>query len=689
LYTLDVNSGDVVTVDRAEVEPMDVALEAKPISDFDWSPDSRWLAYSKIGPDQVSNLYVYSLATRTTHNVSSGLFNDFGPVFTRDGRHLVFVSNRRFDPTYCDFEWEMVYKNVAGVYALTLARDGEPLLPLLSDEVQPVDEDEEPAKGRQDDVGPVTVQIDFGGIAARVEALPLPPGNYRQLAAGDDALYYLNDDHGDYNRFEYRNQGSRDLMSFSFEDREAEAVVEGIDAYSLSADGSHVAYSKAGKVGLRKVRETGPIGLLKDELGKRGPEDEDGELDLSGLTLRLDPRAEWRQVFDEAWRLERDFFYEPNMHGVDWPAMREKYGRLLDRATCAQDVRFVIGELIGELATSHTYVRVGERRRDAKRVDVGMLGADWEIDAAAGRYRVKKILRIPDWSRGIQPPLSGPGIDVREGDYLLEVDGREVTVDREIYAYFQDLAGRQVRLTFNDRPAGKGAREFTVKPLDSERFLRYLDWVEHNRRVVDEASGGRAGYIHLPDTYVGSAIEFPKQFYAQSHKQGLVIDGRFNGGGLDPDIFLQRLARRPLSYWTRRYSQDQLTPVYANRAHMVFLTNRQAGSGGDEIVYEFRRKGMGPVIGTRTWGGLVGVSMFIRLVDGSMLTAPDYRMYTPDGEWKVENEGVSPDIEVELDPAEMLRGHDAQLAKAIELLLRKIEEDPLPEVTHPPFPRGI
>jgi tricorn protease len=687
LYYLDVDSGEVVTVDRAEVEPMDIALEAKPISDFDWSPDSRWLAYSKIGRDRVSNLHVYSLETGASRSVSNGLFNDFGPVFTRGGRHLLFVSNRRFDPTFCDFEWEMVYKNVAGIYALTLAADGEPLLPLLSDEVEPIDADEEPA-GKEKDDAAVTVSIDFDRIAERVEALPLPAGNYRQLAAGDDAVYYLDGEQGDFNRFEYRSPGPRDLKSFSFEDREATTVVPEIDAYSLSADGSHVAYLKAGKVGLQMVREAEPFARFQKKLGKDGPE-EDGELDLSGLTMELDPKAEWRQVFDEAWRLEREFFYEPNMHGVDWPAMREKYGRMLDRATCAQDVRFVIGELIGELATSHTYVRPGERRRDAKQINAGMLGADWEIDREAGRYRVKKILRVPDWSRGIKPPLAGPGIAVQEGDYLLAVDGREVKADREIYAYFQNLAGRHVRVTFNDRPTEKGAREYTVKPLASERFLRYLDWVEHNRHVVDEASEGRIGYIHLPDTYVGSAIEFPKQFYAQSRKQGLVVDGRFNGGGLDPDIFLQRLARRPLSYWTRRYSDDQLTPVYANRAHMVFLTNRQAGSGGDEIVYEFRRKGMGPIVGTRTWGGLVGVSMFIGLMDGSMLTAPDYRMYTPEGAWEVENEGVSPDIEIELDPTEMQRGHDAQLAKAIELLLQQLEENPLPEISHPPFPSGI
>jgi tricorn protease len=683
LNVVDANGGEVVRVDRSEVEPMDVALEEKPISDFAWSPDGRWLAYSKIGSDDVSQLWVYSIGRGTTHRVSNGLFNDFGPVFTRDGRHLLFVSNRRFDPTFCDFEWEMVYKNVAGIYALTLEAGGEPLLPLRSDEVEPVgtSEDDESEK---DDEAPVRVTIDFEGIAERVQALPLPAGNYRHLAAGEDRVFYLRSDGGDYNRFEYRSLGPRDLASFSFEDREAETVVEGIDAYELSADGTHVVYRKAGEIFLEQVEREGPAGPPDGD-----EEGEDGALDLSGLEVVLDPRAEWRQVFDEAWRLERDFFYDPNLHGLDWSAMREKYGRMIDRATCAQDVRYGIGELIGELATSHTYVRTGERRRDAEPVDVGMLGADWEIDPAANRYRIRRILRVPDWSRGVVPPLAAPGVEVNEGDYLLRVNGREVTADREIYAWFQALAGEQVQLTVNDRPVASGAREVMVRPTGSESLLRYLDWVEHNRRVVDEASGGRIGYIHLPDTYVGSAIEFPRQFYAQSRKEGLVVDGRFNGGGLDPDIFLQRLARRPLSYWTRRHSEDQRTPVYANRAHMVFLTNRQAGSGGDEIVYEFRRKNMGPIVGTRTWGGLVGVSMFVRLVDGSRLTVPDYRMYTPEGEWEVENEGVSPDIEVELDPAEMQRGHDAQLAKGIELLLRKLEEEPLRPVTHPPFPSGI
>jgi tricorn protease len=313
-----------------------------------------------------------------------------------------------------------------------------------------------------------------------------------------------------------------------------------------------------------------------------------------------------------------------------------------------------------------------------------MLGADWEADS--GRFRVTKIYRVPHWSRAVFPPLAGAGIDVREGDYLLEVDGADVTADGSIYAYFQGLADRQVRLAFSDRPSGGTRREVVVTPISDESTLRYLDWVEHNRRVVDEASEGRIGYLHLPDTYTSSAVEFGTYYYAQTRKQGLLIDGRFNNGGLDPDIFLARVAKQPLAYWTRRYSEDQVTPVFATNAHLALLTNRQAGSGGDELPHEFRQKGMGPVIGTRTWGGLVGVSMFIPLQDGSRLTVPDYRIYTPDGQWTVENEGVSPDIVVELDPVEMARGWDAQLQRGIENLLDAIAAEPVAPATHPPFP---
>jgi tricorn protease len=400
--------------------------------------------------------------------------------------------------------------------------------------------------------------------------------------------------------------------------------------------------------------------------------------------MTLDPVREWRQMFDEAWRMERDYYYEPDMHGLDWPAMREKYGRLIDRATCRQDVRFVIGELIGELNTSHTYVYGGDRRRRAEPVGVGMLGADWE--ATDGRWRIARILRTPEWTRETLPPLVRPGLDVREGDYLLAVDGVEVTTERNVYSYFVDAAGRRVTLTLNDRPGTKGAREAVVVPIGSEFMLRYMDWVESNRRLVDEMSGGEIGYLHFPDTYLGTAREFGRQFYGQLRKKGLIVDGRHNSGGLDPDIFLQRLDKGIHSYWTRRHSHDQTAPATATRAHLACLTNRQAGSGGDELPSVFRWRGMGPVIGTRTWGGLVGVSMFLRLIDGGGLTAPDYRIYNPEGEWIIEGEGVRPDIEVELDNAAMFRGEDAQLRRAVQYLQEKIAAEPRPWPQHPPYP---
>jgi len=688
LYYIDVTTKKITEIDKADYEDVDVALDLKPIYDYAWSPDSRYIAYVKMDADLLNKVYIYSLEEGRSHCVSGGLFSDFGPVFTRDGKHLLFISNRRFSPTFCDFEWEMVYKNAAGVYALTLQKNGQPLLPFKSDEEPPPAAVENPKNKSSEKSGkdkPVST-IDFDGLAERIEMLPLPAGNYRNLAVNDSTLYYLNADSGDFNRFEYRSLGPRTLWAFSFNERERETVIDGVDSYRLSADGSHIIYRRGEKIGMIDSKKR------SDKKSANGDEDslevkyDDDALDLSKMKMWLDPMAEWKQMFDETWRMERDFYYEPKMHGLDWKAMHEKYGRLIPDASCRQDMRFIIGELIGELNTSHTYVYGGDVKRKAEAVNIGMLGVDWEADKTTNRYRFKKICRTPDWTQEIIPPLMRPGVDISEGDYLLRVNDKDVVADKNIYSYFQDLAGKQVTLLVNSRPAMEGAREYTVKPLSSEYTLRYLDWVEHNRRVAEEASGGEIGYIHLPDTYTGSAREFPKYLYGQTRKKGLIIDGRFNGGGLDPDIFFQRLDKELLAYWTRRYSHDQTTPFVVTRAHMVCLTNRQAGSGGDMVPWEFQERKMGPVIGTRTWGGLVGVSMWIDLVDGGGVSSPDYRIYGRHGEWVVENEGVEPDIVVDLRSEEVAKGYDAQLMKAVEVLLEQIKNDPRQWPEHEPFP---
>ena len=668
-YYLDIQTQKITEVDKAYYENVDVSQDIKPIYDFAWSPDSRYLAYSKMNKDLVYQIYIYSLETGKTHCISYGIFNNFHPVFSKDGKYLFFISNRQFNPTLCDFEWEMVYKKVAGIYYVTLQKDGESLFPFKSDEVEIKNEtvkNKKAAKKKD-----TKIRIDFNGISERVEALPLPRGNYRYLSVNDDALFYLNKESGDFNRFEFRAVGAMDLYAFNFKDQEEHIVIKGIDQYKLSANGSKIVYLKAKTAGIIDASE-------RDSKGKK--------LDLSDLKIWLEPLKEWTQIFNEAWRMERDFYYEPNMHGIDWQAMKTKYGRLLPYVSCRQDVRYLIGELISELNTSHTYVFGGDIQRKAERVNVGMLGVDWKVDKKSNRYQFEKIFQVPDWTLKVFPPLKKPGVHVREGDYLLAVNGKEVTADKNIYSYFQNLAGKQITILVNDKPVLSGAKEYTVKPISSEYTLRYRDWVEHNRLLVEKKSDGQIGYLHLPDTYLGSAREFPKYFYSQTQKKGLIIDGRFNGGGLDPDIFLRRLNKKVLAYWTRRYSHDQTIPDLAIRSHLLCITNRQAGSGGDMLPMEFKKKGLGPVIGTRTWGGLVGVSMWISMIDGGGMSAPDYRIYDTEGKWIVENEGIMPDVIVDLDPVEVARGYDAQLEKAIEMLMQKIEQNPLPWPKHEPFP---
>jgi len=678
-YYIDIATKKIHKVDKAYYENIDVSLDLKPIYDFTWSPDSRFIAYSKMNKDLVTSIYIYSLDTGKTHCVSNAIFNDFGPVFSKDGEHLFFISNRRFNPTYCDFEWEMVYKNVAGIYCLTLKKNGKPILPFKSDEESCACENSKKqdlkkkkhGKKEEKSIKALRMIVDFEGISERIETLPLKPGNYRNLSVNKDSIFYLNADKGDFNRFEFRRVGPKNLYTFSINDRKEKTVMTGIDGYKLSFDGSHIVYKKRNSIGIIKSNS-------KNSKGKA--------LNLSDLKMRYEPLKEWEQIFNEAWRMERDFYYEPNMHGVSWKTMKEKYGRLMQFASCRQDVQYIIGELIGELNTSHTYVFGGDRKRKADRVNIGMLGVDWEIDKVSNRYRFKKIYKVTDWSRVVIPPLMKPGININKGDYILKVNDKNVTADKNIYSYFQDLAGKQVTLLVNKQPTRIGAKEIVVKPQRGERLLRYLDWVEHNRLLIEKASKGQIGYIHLPDTYNASAVEFPKYFYAQTRKKGLIIDGRYNGGGLDPDIFLGRLDKKIHSYWTRRYSHDQTSPSLGTRAHMVLLTNRQAGSGGDELPMIFRLRKMGPIIGTRTWGGLVGVSMFIRMIDGGGLTAPDYRIYGTKGNWVVENVGIKPDITVDLDPNEMARGYDAQLMKGIEVLMKEIKRDSKPWPKHEIFP---
>jgi len=661
LYFIDIATKAITKVDKEEYENVDVSQNLKSISDYSWSPDSRFITYAKMNENFMYQLYVYNLETKAINCISNGLFHDFNPIFSNDGEYILFISDRIFTPTYCDIEWEMIYQKVAGIYAIALKKDGKSILPYSSDE----ENVPETAKANN----PVMVRIDLDGITDRTEALPLKNGNYRNLSVNSSTLFYQNAAEGNFNRFEVGFHGPMTLYSYSFENKKENTLVENITDYKISSDGESIIYLKDNSVT-----------IMPASGGNGSP------VNLSGLKFWYDPIKEWKQIFNETWRLERDYYYEPGMHGQDWNFMKQKYGRLVDKATCRQDLNFIIGEMIGELNTSHTYISGGDRKRHAESVNVGMLGADFTIDAQNNLFRFKKIFREKDWSREAWPPLARPGVNIAEGDYLLKVNNVDVKAGKEIYSYFIGLAGKQVTLTVNSKPTMAGAREVVVVPAGSENSFRYMDWLESNRLAVDKASGGKIGYIYLPDTWNGSAIDFPKYFYSQTKKEGLIIDGRFNGGGLDPEIFLQRLQKKPHGYWTRRQSVDQEIPFLAVTAHMALVTNRYAGSGGDELPYEFRFNNMGPIIGTRTWGGLVGVSMFIDLIDGGSLTAPDYRIYNEKGEWVVENEGVTPDIIIDVDSKRYSEGYDSQLMKTVEVVMKQIIDKPRTSPVHQAYP---
>jgi tricorn protease len=407
----------------------------------------------------------------------------------------------------------------------------------------------------------------------------------------------------------------------------------------------------------------------------------DKMLRLDEMRAAIDPRAEWKQIFRDAWRLERDFFYDEGMHGVDWDAMYTRYGKLIDDAATRWDVNYILGELIAELNASHTY-RGGGDQESAATMNVGYLGVDFEI--SEGHYRIKNILRSADWDIESKSPLDMPGVEVQEGDYLLAVNGVPLDVTQEPYAAFAGLGGKTVQLTVNSVPIMEGSRKLIVETLTNETRLRHLVWMESNRKKVDEATDGKVGYVYVRSTGLDGQSELVRQFMAQWDKEGLIIDERFNNGGQIPDRFIELLNRKPLAYWAVRDGKDWQWPPVAHFGPQVMLINGWSGSGGDAFPDYFRKAGLGPLIGARTWGGLIGISGAPQLIDGGMVTVPTFRMYDPDGKWFREGHGVDPDIEVEEDPSALAKGNDAQLEKAIEVVLEEIGKNGYKKPEHPP-----
>jgi tricorn protease len=668
LRILEVASGAIAEVDRGT---------RGDLNGYTFSPDGKWLAYEKEHASRLPGLAVYSLEKKAAFMLGDGLTADREPVFSADGRYLFFLSDRDYQPVFSSFEFNFLYNRSTRVYVATLTPDAPALFPPKSDEEKGrgtpektarkegnegkrTDEEkdsskEEPRKsdaasgsGGKTAVEPVRVMAE--GFVARTVALPnVKPGTLRNLSAASDAVFYVR-----------TADDEPALFRYDLKERKEEKVLDGIAAYDLSADGKKILY---------RVKSDWFIGDAKAGL-KSG----DGKLDLAGLRVKLDPRAEWKQMFEDGWRIVRDWFYDPKMHGVDWAGMKKRYGVLVPFVAHRADLDFIFGEMIGELESGHTYVAAGDEPGKT-RVLGGMLGCEFTPDSS-GRYRISKIFPGENWDEGWRSPLTEPGVNVTPGNFLLAIDGRDLTTADNPYRLLEGKASQPVVLTVSDTSKKEGARTVTVLPVSSEANLRYLDWVRSRMAMADRLSDGKVGYIHLPDTATPGNRMLQKLFYSQAEKPALIIDDRYNGGGFVPDRMIEYFARRPLAYWARRDVESMRTPGFAHVGPKAMLVNAYSSSGGDALPYFFRVRRLGPIIGTRTWGGLIGLSGNPKLVDGGQLNVPTFRIYDTEQHWVVENEGVTPDIEVIDLPEKVIVGGDPSLEKAVEVLLKELEKNP-------------
>lgn len=643
---------------------------------FAWSPDSRWLAYARPSDRRTAAIFLFDTRVGRLHQLTSGYFSDQQPTFDPEGKYLFYLSDRTFDPVYGSFDNSWTYANPTRIVAAPLRVDIPSPLAQRNDtegEAKPAGEEKDQAKGegaatkaaeggrdvkaeaRPEDArraAPASVDIDIEGLEGRGVILPPKAGNYDDLTAVKGKLVY---------RRQPRTGSGDDkavVLYYDLGEREEKTILEDADAIEVTRDGRKLLATKSRKYALVEVKE-------KQKMDKT--------LRTAEMQALVDARAEWRQMFSDAFRFERDYFYDAGMHGVDWPALRQKYGALIDEAVTRWDVNFVLGEFIAELNASHTYRGGGDEERAAAR-GVGLLGVDWEV--ANGAYRIKRIIRGGPWDSDVRSPLTEPGVLVKEGDYVLAVNGVPLEVGRDPWAPFEGLADQAVTLTVNAGPRPEGSRQVVVKCLGSETELRFRDWVEQRRRRVEEATGGKAGYIYVQSTGVPAQNELVRQFMPQWTKAGLVIDERFNDGGQIPDRFIELLNRPTLSYWATRDGASEQWPPVSHAGTKVMLINGWSGSGGDAFPFYFREARLGPLVGTRTWGGLIGVSGAPALVDGGSVTVPTFRMYDVRGQWFAEGHGVEPDILVEEDPTALARGTDPQLERAIEELKKRLAAQP-------------
>lgn len=623
---------------------------------FSWSSDSKWITYAKDNANYNNSIHLYDTDAKRGYKVTGEFYSDYSPSFDPDNKYLFFLTNRNISPVYSDLDNTFVYPNSTMIAAVPLTKTTDHLLKPKNDEVEikkeekAADDDKKKSKKKGTDEKPDnSVKIDIDGFESRIILLPVDAGNYGGLEAVSGKVVFM----------QYPNSGSASRSSaikyYDIKEREVKTLMENSNGFEIAANGEKIAVSSGGNVGIVSISEGQKI---------------DKAVDMSNARMTVNPMNEWKQIFRESWRLERDYFYDKDMHGLDWDAVGAQYEKLIEQCVTRWDVNFVLGELIGELNASHTYRGGGDQERSAN-VNVGYLGIDWK--KSDGFYQVGRIVCGASWDAEVRSSLDEAGVDIGVGDYILAVNGTPLNASDDPYAAFQGLANETVELTVNSSASMSGAKKVLVKTMRSESRLRHLEWMETNRKKVDELTNGRAGYIYVRSTGIDGQNELIRQFTGQLHKEALIIDERFNSGGQIPDRFIEMLNRKPLAYWAVRDGETWSWPPAGNFGPKVMLINGWSGSGGDAFPDYFRKAGLGPLVGSRTWGGLIGISGAPSLLDGGAVTVPTFRMYDPDGEWFKEGYGVDPDIEVKENPGQLAQGNDAQLQRAIDYINEQLQ----------------
>lgn len=694
-----------------------------------WSPDSRWIAYTRQLTSSMRAVFIYGLEGKAAHQVTDGMSDAGFPAFDRNGRYLYFTASTDVGPALASSMGAFKVPVTRSGYVIVLSKElKSPLAPQSDEEKmeadksasekpktppevdecspdaqkgeaesakdksgkdsdkQSAEKNSDSAKGSKDKETPV-VRIDFENIDQRILALPFPARNYGGMIAGKTHILYLLEgptiDDGS-------NDPRQIVHKFDLCTRKTDKLLDNVGNFFVSANSEKALYEQLPEAQPQSGGGNGerPHGAwfikAADGLGKSGDSGKpDGALKLDSMEVAVDPRAEWKQMYREVWRIERDFFYDPNLHGANMKMLMAAYQPYVDNVMSRADLNYIFADMLGEITAQHIYVFGGDRP-EVKHVSGGLLGADYTIEN--DRYRFWHVYRGENWNPDLRAPLTEPGVNVKEGEYLLAVNGRELHGSDEIFSFFQETAGKSVQLKVGPDSSGKGARAVTVVPIANERNLRLRAWMESNRQKVEQLSKGQLAYVYLPDTAVNGFTNFNRYYFAQWDKQGAVIDERFNGGGWIADYIVDWLKRPLLAVAMTREGKDNYIPETV-LGPKVMLINEYAGSGGDALPWMFKRLGTGPLIGTRTWGGLIGIGGYPPLMDGGEVTAPRWGIYNPEnGQFDVENKGVSPDIEVELDPAAWRQGRDPQLEKGVATALEELQEHPLPEIKRPKYP---